>query len=420
MRYVYFVFAIAALMLISGCVDNTMHVEKPAETKKNVSSQQTEPMSSGAISGQIKEKSEKQKVEESFKKIKGVWDPGFVERDVEHLSYLRSLGVNTISIPVGVNSNYKEYIALPGKGEVFGEEAVKVYEEIITKAKKQGFAVMVVLEYAYFTDASSVYPSKKFTSLEEFLSNFKKLARKWAEICEKLGVEYFSPINELDQVLLENGFRDEEILNIEKEFFSEVVPEVKKRFSNKVYCKTGSVHSRYVFPYEGCDILGTIVAPSLTKEFREQVSAYLANAQEWSRKTGKCWIVGEFFIPGADPAGYVIALEEINRTEVKPCGVVFMGPFNPSGGFRMNKQSEEIVRAYFTKGYVPKAEEEYDMKMTEMPKDVRTMKGPGGCKSKEECEAYCKEHPDECKEWCIKTGMCAEEEAEHSAYTQQN
>ncbi|NOZ81949.1 MAG: hypothetical protein GXO63_02245 [Candidatus Micrarchaeota archaeon] len=285
--------------------------------------------------------------------IKGIWDPGFVEKDIKNPEYLRSLGVNTVVVIVAINDKLKEYA-----GPMEGEDAVEAYKWLVRDAKRNNFTVMLVLEYGYFK-GNEMYPSKKFSDAEKFLNGFKNLSVKWAEIAEGLDVEYFSPINELDQVFFENGFSDDEIIRIENEFFGEVIPKIRKVYSGKIYCKAGSVHSRKVFPYEGCDILGTIIAPSRTERLEKISRAYLEKAQEWSRKTGKCWIVGEFFIPGADPNGYAIGINEINKSEVKPCGVVFMGPLNPAGGFGRNEESEKMVRDFFRNGTIPEVRGEY-------------------------------------------------------------
>jgi|GEM_PF-5809917 hypothetical protein len=58
-----------------------------------------------------------------------------------------------------------------------------------------------------------------------------------------------------------------------------------------------------------------------------------------------------------------------------------------------------MVKAFFTAGSIPEIGEKYE----------GAIRGPGGCSSHEECEAYCRMHPEECQEWCRKTSMCPEE-----------
>ncbi len=287
--------------------------------------------------------------------IKGLWEPMLNPESLHQWAgELHSLGVNTLHVIVNLDESYQECIPTPA-GAKRGDEAIEAYEMLIDAVKGENFSVVVILEYAVVTDPSKP-PSKRVEDVDAFLSALMELAPKWAEIAERHQVEFFSPINELDQILMESGLEPEEILRREEEFFSAVIPAVRERFSGLIYCKLGSLHWSYGFPAgEGCDLIGvilTIERPDMTpEEFREAMRRQLSEAQEIAEELNVSWIVGECFIPskavemhGYAPGEYYrIVEEELRAVDHKPSGFTFMGWENPIAPVK-GTDAEEVVR----------------------------------------------------------------------------
>jgi len=287
--------------------------------------------------------------------IKGLWEPMLNPESLHQWAgELHSLGVNTLHVLVNLDESYQEYISTP-MGAMRGDEAVRAYEMLIDAVKGENFSVVVILEYAVVKDPSKP-PSKRVGDVDAFLSALKELAPKWAEIAERHQVEFFSPINELDQILMESGLKPEEILKCEEDFYSTVIPAVRERFSGLIYCKLGSLHWSYDFPAgEGCDLIGvilTIEREDMTpEEFREAVRRQLSKAQEIAGELDVPWIVGECFIPsravemhGHTPGEYYrIVEEELRIVDHKPSGFTFMGWDNPIAPVK-GTDAEEVVK----------------------------------------------------------------------------
>ena len=286
--------------------------------------------------------------------LKGVWDPGFLWRNVVEPP---EVGVNSVSVIVSISEKYEVYLKDRDLGRLYGEDAVKAYRKIIREAKRRGYVVFVVLEYVEDVEGE---PSKRFRDLDEFLENFKKFSVEWASICEELGVDYYSPINELDQVLKENGLETGEILEIEEEFYSEVVPRIREKFTGKVYCKLGSVHWYEEFNASLCDVFGVIIAPGGPdvgpEEFRDNARRIISLACQISEKYSRDWIIGEVFIPrfvvkrsGAETSEYFrVVAEELEAARVKPKGFFFFGYYNPF--CEIDSETEEIIRGIGLRG----------------------------------------------------------------------
>jgi len=276
--------------------------------------------------------------------IKGVWEPGYIYQLIyKSKDEILELGVNTVYIIVSVNDSYVETIKSPEIGEKFGEDAVRVYESLIDEAKSSGFAVIVILEYGVETDGGI---SKKVKDVDEFVNEFSKLALKWARIAEEHNAEFFSPINEFDQVLKENNLDTEEIIEKEREFYNNLLPKIKDEFSGKIFCKLGSVHKNEVFNVTGCNIIGITITPSRVDEtpdeFRGEVREYLSSIQSSSRELKIPWIVGEAVVTShvveytkhSYGEYFEVIIEEFKKAENKSSGFAFMGWEHPIAGIK--------------------------------------------------------------------------------------
>lgn len=77
---------------------------------------------------------------------------------------------------------------------------------------------------------------------------------------------------------------------------------------------------------------------------------------------------------------------------------------------REPEHAEECINFGIAAGFIPPEEAEQAKKMMK----AGLMTGPGGCKGREQCDAYCQnpEHMDECMNFAVKAGMMSPEEVE--------
>ncbi len=354
-------FILLSFIFLCGCIQQSNEIneiQKTGSSEVKIPEVTEESKESGASSELIPEVTNITNESKGII-IRGVWEPGLIYSLLcEESDEIKKLGINTVHIIVNVNDEYREYIGIPGIGRFEGEEAVRYYEQLIDKAKNEGFHVILILEYIVDVGERNE-PNRKFSNLEEFMEKMENLAIKWSYIAEEHNVDIFSPINEFDRVLYENGIDNDEIIKKEEEFYSKTIPEINKKYSGIIYCKLGSVHQHRKFNATFCDLVGIVVTgndptPSLSK-FREDVREYLKNAQEISKEYDKPWIVGEFFVPKffTQMSGislkdyYNIAFQEYKSCENKASGFVFMGWKNPFAPIKETDAKEDI-REFFS------------------------------------------------------------------------
>ena len=191
----------------------------------------------------------------------------------------------------------------------------------IRYAHRLGFKVYVSIrpQYGGFTGSSGVSEVAEAVR-QNFFSQFNQRVLEWAEICEKLGVEMYAPIQECE-VLAYGGLKWEngEVVGDEEisEWLQYILPQIRERYSGEIVCGGGAwggaarswedrtVHGDYKLLLGNCDIDFTgydyiTFAPYLwhlspydswspdptIEEYREYIRYSLSKLNEWAIRDG--------------------------------------------------------------------------------------------------------------------------------------
>lgn len=213
----------------------------------------------------------------------------------------------------------------------------------IRRAHRLGLRVYVSIrpQYGGFTGSSGVSEIPE-NIRPNFFKQFSQRVLEWAEICEKLGVEMYAPIQECevlayDGLQWENGevVGDEEI----SEWLQYILPQIRERYSGEVVCGGGAwggasrswedrtVHGDYKLLLDNCDIDFTgydyvTFAPYFwhlspydswspdptIEEYRDYIRYSLNKLNEWAERDGcKGVMIREM---GGPQECYQVVLEE--------------------------------------------------------------------------------------------------------------
>lgn len=144
--------------------------------------------------------------------IKGVWEPWPPMGLPADMALLAEDGINTISLGPMISDDWIEFSYGPALSGLASE------------AKKNNMSVHIAPQ-AFGPEGAD--PSK--IGLAE-MDDYAERAIRWAELCEKYKIEYFSPMNEPDCVM-----GPERAV----EWHMKVLPEVRKVYSGRVVAKWG-------------------------------------------------------------------------------------------------------------------------------------------------------------------------------------
>jgi hypothetical protein len=215
---------------------------------------------------------------------------------------LKDLGVNTQFIHVNYRLKGKGlefwYLGYDQPKDMSQDEAKRALVHNILLAKQQGLSVVLFPDYVQFEDGGL---ERHNVSTEELTKYLTDAALELAPLAEKYNVDYFVPVNQIETILDSNNYPVEETQNITNAFYSNVVPQVRKVYSGKVFYKMGGFSNWENFDgisLEGADIFGfTTCSRSPTPEIvSREVKFSATQATKMSKEYGIPWIGAEFVI----------------------------------------------------------------------------------------------------------------------------
>lgn len=390
--------------------------------------------------------------------LKGVFSPGPIPNTIELLYFsdeLADLGVNTYWV-IGeyrLNNN-KALQFMPGFNQIgfpqvlSQSDAEKMLAWRLLLAKKAGFASILIPD---FPDAFNV--GRANFDIAKLKPEFERVALDLAKLAEEYQAEYFAPVNEYDHMLYSNGYSMDEIAKLEREFYDELTPKIRKIYRGRVVYKTGNIGDWSNFPklsMKGADLFG--VGNAYTGGAGETYKDEIAKAQAAdlvSDRDSAPWFESEFLVyrpidqqnwMGRIESSYPMDKTYMEGTSAfetaakRAVGFTFMS-WTGVGRIR-GTAAGAVIKDFFTRWKpTPKLEPTVDLSALSLkPEDSFSLLGwlknvpsyysaafklatgqmgpqkdpgfgkggPGGCKGKEECEAYCAK--PENKDTCIRFG----------------
>lgn len=376
--------------------------------------------------------------------LKALFNPGPVTNTTDLLYFadeIADLGVNTYWV-IGEYrlENNSAIQFMPGFSKLgtpsvlSQENAKKMLGYRILLAKQHGFAVILIPDYP-----SAFNIGRANYDIEEIEPALEKVALELAEIAEEYQIEYFSPVNEYDHLLFSNGYSVDEIAKLEKAFYDELVPKIREIYHGKIVFKCGNVGEWSNFPklsMKGADLFGvgngyTGGTDMTTKDMTAKARA----ADLVSARDGLPWFESEFLVyrpidqenwMGRVYSTYPMektyqeGTNAFEKTSQRAVGFSFMSwtgvgrirgtaaakaikdfyaRWKPSAKIQINGIPQEYI---FSKKEVSLVDffrnlpEYYSLipnlisgKMGPQKEAPMGITGPGGCKGKAECDAYC-------------------------------
>lgn len=214
--------------------------------------------------------------------MKGVWEPDylfsfpFMAKDMKRI---KDNNINIISLgpPIHAPAPVTKVIKL----QVL---------RIIKAAKKEGIAICISPQ------AMGPFPPNPDAVDDRKLEKYTARVLKWADFSEKYGVEYFSPLSEAGLCL----HKDRAI-----EWQNKLLPELRKRFSGKIYTKWANYHTpeciellRASKDFDG--VMFDIFPPDekeLLEEFYIELEERVKATSEEAKRLNLSIAIGEFAIP---------------------------------------------------------------------------------------------------------------------------
>lgn len=292
--------------------------------------------------GNIEELKKSVKLERKYpNKIKSTWEPGAVYNRLA-LHYfadeLKDLGVNAYHvIPSYVIDQNKKVVLTTQR--YTGEQARQEVISNIIRAKKEGFAVVLVAGdyYPLFKigrESNFPFPplDKAPINMDNYEYQMEEEAIKWARIAEEYKVEYYAPVNEFEYYMHDNDYPIKEIHERTNKFYSRVIPKVRELYKGKIYCKVGSMDSQFDgISFRQCDLFGigygTFTEPPA--QFAAKVTSSIKMAEAVSARDGVPYIYGELFVVHNNVASfrdyYTAAIQAYKENAKTSRGLVFMG-----------------------------------------------------------------------------------------------
>jgi len=377
--------------------------------------------------------------------IKAIFDPGIISNTVDLLYYndeLADLGINTYWV-IGEYrmQDYKVTQFSPSFSHLgfplmlSQEDANKVLAWRILLAKKLGFATILIPDYPSLFNVG-----RQNFDLSKVEPEFERVALELAKIAEDYGVEYFAPVNEYNHLLVSNGYSIDELVQREKEFYGNLLPKVRSIYHGKIVIKNGAVNDWKNFPRQsmkGIDLFGIGNAFTGVRT-KENMGPMVEAANTVSARDGVPWFVSEYvvyrpidqenwlgLVQSTVPMEntYKESLDIFEKEAKGAVGFTFMG-LTGVGRIR-GTPALEILKNFYTRwqptakiipnedavkialnggksnsiiGWFKNLPAYYSFffnmitgKMGKPKDQDPTMGegGPGGCKGKVECEAYC-------------------------------
>lgn len=274
--------------------------------------------------------------------LKGVWEPQPPVGMAGDMKRIKEDNINLISLGPAI------HVPLLG--------AKTLYFEAIKTAKKEGLAVHIAPQ-AFGPNA----PDPDAVD-DETLEEYTAKVLEWAELSEKYGIEYFSPLNEADITL----HTDRAI-----EWHNEVLPELRKVFSGKILAKWAcnvneeTACREKIRASKDFDGVMIDIFPPNEKEALEQFYVDLEEivrvTSEEAKQLGLTIVIGEFAIPvekskfteAITPGAIVSEEEQAEFTSryldiVMPYydGVIYCGWFLRDYGIK-DRPVEQVIREKF-------------------------------------------------------------------------
>jgi len=173
------------------------------------------------------------------------------------------------------------------------EDANKVLVWRILLAKKLGFTTILVPDYPSLFNVG-----RQNFDLAKVDPEFERIALEQAKIAEENGVEYFAPVNEYNHLLISNGYTIDEVVAHEKLFYGDLLPKIRAIYHGKIVIKNGAVNDWSNFTKEsmvGVDLFG--IGNAFTGyRTKENMSPMVEAANIVSARDKVPWFVSEFVV----------------------------------------------------------------------------------------------------------------------------
>ncbi len=255
------------------------------------------------------------------------------------LPELRDLGVNTIYVQLSYDYDRSTNELVLGsvrpdnQRPFVGEKREREYIDRVVKAKKAGFAVSMQPKYFGGREVKTI------PDLDAFDEFALQQAKKWAQIAEEYQVEYFSPLNEYEELMAGQGLSGATLVERVNSWNQKVLAEVRPIFTGKIFLKVsqrglGSFSAQSAWGSDIFMITFTLSSREmLLEELRESIQRNFSEAQLVAKRDDVEWMVS-FFLRSEGRSEeervelFRLVLEEYNRAlegKNKPVGFTFTG-----------------------------------------------------------------------------------------------
>ena len=310
--------------------------------------------------------------------IRGLWEPGAWDQlatfvsDPAGVDRLKSLGINTVSVVASFD-------VLENGEYQFQHGRLEMVQEEVMRYKGLGFAVLL-------SGNANGVPTvgDPQTRLDNYLLSYRAAAIQLAELGELYQVDYFSPANEFEGTLANEGFPaalqspnppetvfdppdagTDARVELASKWFRDLLPDIQPLFSGRLIAKVGSAHSGY--RVDGYDYLGFTIDHNYLDQtdFRRLIKIQYGQIAEAASASNVSWMVGEAYFHHSEPGldldqatvdflrgmqehYFNISLDEyVNfNGSPSPCGYVFIGYFM-DGIEVKDSPSEPVIKGHF-------------------------------------------------------------------------
>lgn len=302
--------------------------------------------------------------------IKGVWEPQAMHLErmlIFDVDRIKEMGVNTVSLSLDYNFN--------PDGSYFTIDRDKTLSNLV-RAKELGFAI----HFMPSLGRKELYDFEKEgidMTKEKFLDKCDEIAVETAKIAEDFGVEFYSPMSELDGIVQTNFAGDvpweerfEETAIVVGAWYKRILPKVKAVYKGKVATKFGRTEQEMADradDYMGYDIIGTSSGHAnfgmehfkgdTIKEFNR--TSYIAKVNNCTWAVVEAWfpIGGPFWPVSVNEDGesldqlqdeyFRVSIEEYMNYNENAVGYVFHSWTMPISPVK-DRPSEQLLKDFFS------------------------------------------------------------------------
>jgi len=220
---------------------------------------------------------------------------------------LKDMGVNTYFI---APSYMQQYSKTKGEFELFysgykdlnllsQDEARRALAHTILMAKEQGMAVILFPDYVELEDGGMA----RLGIADDLEDHLEKIALDLAQVAEDYQVEYFIPSNQIEMLLVTNGYSVEETVRRTNAFYARVVPKIREIYKGKILYKMGGFNKWRNYEnisLEGADLFGFTGCYANDPDFiSRDIKEAARMADKLSARYGIPWMNVEFLIRSA-------------------------------------------------------------------------------------------------------------------------